>query len=113
MIALQTEGVGRRLTGRRQLPAAAVGELEAGAGVGAGAGGVPLSGHRDLLREVQGNGPAAKSSCSAVGNGNVHLEEGAARVRRRCRTGVRGECLISQHKAGQQHSQFDQSSSHS
>ena len=104
MVTLDAEYVGGRLTRGGQLPTAAVGELEAGAGVGAGAGRVPLSGHRDLLREVQGYGPAAKSSRAAIGYGNVYLEEGAARVRRRRRTGVCSKCLIAQHKAGQQHS---------
>ena len=94
MIALEAEHICGRLAGRRQLPATAVGELEAGARIGPGAGRVPLIGHRDLLRKVQGDSPATECGGAAVGDGNVHLEEGAARVRRRRRARVRGVSAV-------------------
>ena len=93
MIALHAERVRGRLAGRRQLPAAAVGELEAGAGVGAGARRVPLRGNRDLLREVQRYRPAAQRSGAGIGDTHIHLEECAPGVGRRRRTGVSGVCL--------------------
>lgn len=92
MIALHAEGVAGGGTGRRKLPTATVGELEARARTGSPAH-VPGAGHRDLLREVQRNCPATQRGGARVGYTHVHLEEGASRIGRRCRTGVRGKCL--------------------
>src|ERR1051326_4797189 len=96
MVTLCTEGVDRCLTRGRQLPCAAIGKLETRARASRPTHRVKCGGQSDCLREVQGYGPAAKSSRTAVGYAHVHLEEGAARVRRRRRTGVRSECLIAQ-----------------
>ena len=61
--------------GRRQLPAATVGELEARARIGAGARAhVPLVGYRDLFREGQGHRPVAQCGGAGVGDAHVHLE---------------------------------------
>ena len=96
MIALHAEGVGRRLAGRRQLPAAAVGELEARARIRTRAGRVPLGGHRDLLREVQGYRPATQRGGAAVGDAHIQLEECASGIGRCGGTGVCGECRAAQ-----------------
>jgi hypothetical protein len=74
-------------------------------GIGAGAGGyIPLIGHGDRLREVQCYSPAAEGGSTAVGYTHVHLEERTSRIGRRGGTRVRGECLIAQQQARQQHS---------
>ena len=94
MSTLHAEGIGRRLTRSRQLPAAAVGELEARARIGAGARAhVPLVGDRDLFREGEGHRPAGQRGGAGVGHTHVQLEGCTRRVGCRERTAVRRECL--------------------
>ena len=108
MSTLEPEDVGCGIARGRILPAgAAFGKFEGRARVGTRPGRVPLVGDRDLFREIQSDGPAAKSGSAAVGYAHVHLEKGAACIRRRRRTGVRGKCLIAQHEAGQEHADLD------
>lgn len=105
MRALHPEDVAGRLTRSRQLPAAAVGELEARAGIGsAPCPNVPLIGHRYLLGEIHCHRPAAQRAGAGIGDGDVHLEKSTPRVGGRGRAAMCRECLIAQHKAGQQHS---------
>jgi hypothetical protein len=77
----------------RELPAAAVGELEARARIGAGARAhVPLVGDRDLFREGESHRPAGQRGGAGVGDAHVQLELiSTAGLRRR--TTVRRECL--------------------
>ena len=107
MIALHAEDIRGGLTGRRKLPAAAIGELERSAGVGAAARRVPLVGDRDLLREIQRDCPAAQRRRAAVRYAHVHLEESASRVGRRRRTGIGGKCGAARQQAGQQQRRSD------
>jgi hypothetical protein len=110
MITLHAEHVARRRTRCRQLPAAAVRELEACAGVGAGARAyVPLVGDCHRLREIQRHRPIAQCSGTGVGDRHVQLEGSAAGAGRRGRTAVRCECLVAQHKAGQQQAKSQKS----
>ena len=107
MAALEAEHIAGSLTRARELPAAAVGELESRAGIGPGARpNVPLVGHCHLLRKIQRHRPAAERGAAGIGNRYVHLEGSTRRIGRRSCTGVRGECLIAQQQAGQQHSKF-------
>ena len=108
MGALETESVAYSLARGRQLVGTAVGELETRARVGAGPGYVPLITHRNLFRKIQRNRPTAQCSSAAVGYAHVHLKVSARGIGRRCRTSVRGKCVIAQQQAGQQHSKFDQ-----
>src|SRR5687768_12283636 len=74
--------------GRRYLPAAAVGELEARARIGARARAhVPLVGDRYLFREGEGQGPTARRRSAVIGHAHIQLEGCTARIRRRRRTG--------------------------
>src|SRR5688572_208156 len=108
MGALEAEHIAGGGAGRRQLPAAAVSELEARARVGAGTStDVPLIGYRDLFRECQCYHPASKSSCTGVGDTHIYLKESTSRIGRRRRTTVRGECLTAQQYAGQQDPYLD------
>ena len=105
MIALDAEHVGSGGAGSRQLPAAAVGELEAGAGVGTGTGThIPLIGYRHLLREIHRHRPVAQCRGAAVGDTHVHLEESASCIGGHRGAGVSGECFAAQQQTGQQHS---------
>jgi hypothetical protein len=94
MIALDAEHITGCLARSRKLPAAAVGELMRRAGIGAGtAGHVPLIGNRDCFREVQCHCPAAERGGAGIGYAHIHLKESTPGIRRRSRTGIRGECL--------------------
>ena len=105
MVTLEAEYIAERGAGLRQLPAAAVGELEARARIGARASShVPLIGYRDLLGKIECHRPAAERSGAGVGYAHVQLERRTARIGRDSRTAVRGKCLIAQQQAGQQHS---------
>jgi hypothetical protein len=79
-----------------------ISELEGRAGIGAGPGHVPL-GHRcNLFREVQRHCPAAQRGGAGIGDTHIHLKEGAARIGRSGRAGIRSECLAARQGAGQE-----------
>jgi hypothetical protein len=77
MSTLETEHVGERGAGCRELITAAVGELEGRARIGAGARHVPLIVHSDLLGKGQRYRPTAQCSGAGIGDTHVNLEVGS------------------------------------
>ena len=108
MVALHTESIGRGLTGSRELPAAAVAELETRAGLRARPGYIPCVIGADLFREIQRHGPAAERGGACVGDTHVQLEKIASGIGRRRAAGIRGESMhAAQQQSGQQQRQFN------
>jgi hypothetical protein len=103
MITLETKG--GTLTRIQRLPTATVGKGKIGRAAAAAY--VPAVGYGNGFAESQCYRPAGDGCGAAVGYGDIHLIESAARIAGSCRTGVRGRCLGSKQQAAQQHSKFE------